>query len=268
MFSAWLTIYLSVVQVAAPHGIIERLENQFHISDVESVVVQGITIYHGRRTDYSGGLVIFTRGGHILDTTEYCPSCDSSIFAADLDRDGHTEIVVTNYTYGAHCCTIYEFYRVKNGRLKYIGELYAGNGGITFKDYDRDGIIEMLLWNDDFAYFETSFAASPWYFNIIQLRGNRFVDVSKKFRALIEKDINRIKRDIVNRKATLPHHSLAVELYVRFKLIGERRKGLEAVRLYLPDSYRWLLKNIASIDSLVNSSLSERVSYEKKAGLF
>jgi hypothetical protein len=72
---------------------------------------------------------------------------------ADLDKDGRKELLIYNYTGGAHCCD--ELYLFKNtGTNKYqqVAKLFAGNTIIT---KDREFIYD---FHEQYGYFFTCFA--------------------------------------------------------------------------------------------------------------
>lgn len=72
---------------------------------------------------------------------------------ADLDKDGRQELLVYNYTGGAHCCD--ELYIFKNtGLNKYqqVAKLFAGNTIIT---KEREFIYD---FHEQYGYFFTCFA--------------------------------------------------------------------------------------------------------------
>ncbi|MFI5132874.1 MAG: hypothetical protein ACHQEB_00995 [Chitinophagales bacterium] len=74
---------------------------------------------------------------------------------ADLDNDGKKELVLFNYTGGAHCCDeFYIFRKIAPDKYQYAAKTYAGDVCITEKNE--------LVYNfyQQFGYFFTCFACS------------------------------------------------------------------------------------------------------------
>jgi hypothetical protein len=72
---------------------------------------------------------------------------------ADLDKDGKKELLISNYTGGAHCCDeIYIFKNIAPGKYQYAVRFFAGNT-IIMKDNE-------FVYNfyEQFGYFFTCYA--------------------------------------------------------------------------------------------------------------
>lgn len=95
---------------------------------------------------------------------------------ADLDNDGKKELLVSNFTGGAHCCDeIYIFKNIGVNKYQQATKLFAGNSLITDKNefiYD---------FNEQLGYFFTCFAcgfsdtsdAGPVELSSISLKYNK-----------------------------------------------------------------------------------------------
>lgn len=74
---------------------------------------------------------------------------------ADLDKDGRKELLVSNYTGGAHCCDeIYVFKYIAPGKYQHVAKLYAGNTEIIEGNEFAYNLYEQ------FGYFFTCYACS------------------------------------------------------------------------------------------------------------
>lgn len=74
---------------------------------------------------------------------------------ADLDMDGKKELVISNYTGGAHCCDeIYIFKNIAPNRYQYVVKLFAGNTRIT---KNKEFIYNFY---EQFGYFFTCYACA------------------------------------------------------------------------------------------------------------
>lgn len=85
------------------------------------------------------------------------PTIGETVYAdhviADLDKDGRKELLIYNYTGGAHCCDeLYIFKNTAPNKYQQVAKLFAGNTIITKKNefiYD---------FHEQFGYFFTCFA--------------------------------------------------------------------------------------------------------------
>jgi hypothetical protein len=74
---------------------------------------------------------------------------------ADLDNDGKKELVISNYTGGAHCCDeIYIFKNVAPNRYQHVAKFYAGNTSVTKNNEFVYNLYEQ------FGYFFTCYACA------------------------------------------------------------------------------------------------------------
>ncbi len=72
---------------------------------------------------------------------------------ADLDQDGKKELLVSNYTVGAHCCDeIYIFRNIAPNRFQHAAKLFAGN---TLVMPNNEFVYD---FHEQFGYFFTCFA--------------------------------------------------------------------------------------------------------------
>jgi hypothetical protein len=79
----------------------------------------------------------------------------------DITGEGLPDLVISHWAGGAHCCL--ELYVFELGQVfRRIGQLNAGHSDRShFEDLDGDGKLEFLTNDWTFAYWKTSFAASP-----------------------------------------------------------------------------------------------------------
>ena len=90
---------------------------------------------------------------------------------ARMSRDAR-HVAVQGYSGGAHCCFTYWLYEVRDGRATPIAVLEAGNSEMSFDDVDADGIDELTLVDDTFAYWNACYACSPKPRVILRLADN------------------------------------------------------------------------------------------------
>ena len=100
---------------------------------------------------------LVTKAGKIINLQSFLKS--TGIYAdhvlADLDKDGKKELLIANYTGGAHCCDeIYIFKNIAPNRYQHVVKFFAGNTMITKNNefiYDFSG---------QYGYFFTCYACS------------------------------------------------------------------------------------------------------------
>ena len=77
-----------------------------------------------------------------------------------MNLTGHgSQLVVSKWTGGAHCCNSLLIFDVK-GEFKKIADIYGGNYDLEIVDLNHDGIPEIRLTDDFLAYWFSSFAYS------------------------------------------------------------------------------------------------------------
>lgn len=87
----------------------------------------------------------------VADVTDF-PLYTDHVFA-DMDNDGKKELLVSNYTGGAHCCDeIYIFKNIGPNKYQHVAKLFAGNTIIT---KEKEFIYD---FHEQFGYFFTCFA--------------------------------------------------------------------------------------------------------------
>ena len=91
----------------------------------------------------------------------------------DITGDGIPDLVVEGYSGGAHCCNDYLIFSLGE-QFQKIAHLYGGDSSFEFKDIDGDGVYEIIGRDWTFAYWETSFAASPAPEIILYYKDNKY----------------------------------------------------------------------------------------------
>jgi len=113
--------------------------------------------------------------GHLAVIVEPAPG-------TDINGDEVPEVIVDNYTGGAHCCSAYAIFSLGKN-LKLIDLLYGEHSYFNFKDLDGDGKYEAIGRDWIFAYWNTSFAGSPSPEVILRWKNGKYrlaADLMKK----------------------------------------------------------------------------------------
>jgi subtilisin-like proprotein convertase family protein len=105
----------------------------------------------------------------------------------DLDADREPEVVVDEYSGGAHCCTYSLVYRRSASGYTTLIRRW-GNVGYRLIDLDRDGRPEVRSADDRFAYAFTAYATSLEPVQIWRYDRGRLVDVTRSFPAVVAAD--------------------------------------------------------------------------------
>jgi hypothetical protein len=101
-------------------------------------------------------------GFYVKDVGDWITSADEIKTKAlkNVTGDRVPEIVISSYSGGAHCCS-QNYIIGLTDPLHFYLNLDTGDNGIEFKDLNHDGKMEIETYEDVFAYWHTSFAASP-----------------------------------------------------------------------------------------------------------
>jgi subtilisin-like proprotein convertase family protein len=105
----------------------------------------------------------------------------------DLDADGEPEVIVDEYSGGAHCCTYSVLFRRAGGGYSTLVHRW-GNVGYRLLDLDRDGRPELRSADDRFAYAFTAYATSLDPVQVWRYEHGRLVDVTRSFPGAVAAD--------------------------------------------------------------------------------
>ena len=112
----------------------------------------------GQRIPATVKTTLITKSKKIITLAAWLKSEDmtySDHTLADLDNDGKKELLISNFTGGAHCCDeIYIFKNIGVNKYQYSAKLFAGNTEI-YND-------KKFIYNfyEQFGYFFTCFACA------------------------------------------------------------------------------------------------------------
>lgn len=112
-----------------------------------------------------GGLRVYGRtceGGEFLiaELEESRTPRERIAIGKDITGRGIPNLVIFEWSGGAHCCYTAHIFEIGQSFRK-IASLNAVHGPLDFEDLDGDGILEVVLKDWTFAYWETSFNYSP-----------------------------------------------------------------------------------------------------------
>jgi hypothetical protein len=122
------------------------------------------------------GQVIFSMAGHRFSIFEQEGEDATNLVAAagtDLTGEGQPDVVVMEYSGGAHCCSTFHIFQLGNS-FRQVDSINGEHGDIQFKDLDGDGIPEIVLQDWTYAYEFTCFAGSPAPELILRYEGGHY----------------------------------------------------------------------------------------------
>jgi hypothetical protein len=101
-----------------------------------------------------------------------------------------------------------------------------GDAGYRLRDLGGDGVAEFVSADDRFAYAFTAYAFSALPLQILSFRGDRFTDVTARYRARVRADARRWRRAYRRARAdAFPQGVLAAWTADRYRL-GRRARAL------------------------------------------
>jgi hypothetical protein len=104
----------------------------------------------------------------------------SDLQVLDLDGDREPEVLIHNYSGGAHCCSSALVYRYTNKGYQ-LDRHEFGNGGYGLRDSDKDGKPEFWSRDDAFAYAFVAYAGSRYPLQIWQYDRGNWQDVTRRY---------------------------------------------------------------------------------------
>lgn len=123
-----------------------------------------------------GGTRLFTHSGWRLDLGHRSASTGKLVGRGeDITGRQQPDVILSEYTGGAHCCTLYWLFELSDGQALPLAYLNGLHGGGDFADLDGDGILEYTTDDWTFAYWHVPYVASPSPNVILRFRGDRYV---------------------------------------------------------------------------------------------
>ncbi len=149
-----------------------------------------IQIYRNMRSGFSElrvlkkGLEVFSQGGFVFKIgliNDDIPGNKLVKVGNDINKDGQPDLVVSEWSGGAHCCIDYYVFSLGD-QVKQVGFIESKDGDGEFVDVDNDGILEFIGNDWTFAYWNASFAGSPAPQVILEYKNAGYQLTLKKMR--------------------------------------------------------------------------------------
>ena len=164
-----------------------------------------VTIAGERGTDGNSRIPVFT--GQVGDRVVFTvrieeAEAEEPIATAEVMRlDPGTpvpQVVMTAFTFGAHCCTITRIATVLGaGEWRVLDAGQLDGEGYRFVDIDNDGAKELVSFDNSFLYAFESYAGSYAPTRITKLTGSDLNDVTNepRYRAFLRRKLQDMEAD-------------------------------------------------------------------------
>lgn len=254
---------------------------------LESVFVKGDRLEYGgyvvtRSIEESSGesRAVISRGGRELARlTDGVPRGDATrIGLFPLLGGKAKQLLVEQYTGGAHCCTVYRVYEL-GAELRALFD--GGDYGIdeigedmNVVDIDGDGRYELTQAVMAFDYFMTSHANSvfPTAVFAYDERAGKYLPANRKFSAYLLRGVERDARKVeaLSRRLTRAeragafhgeHFRAVMDVLLKYVYAGEEQKGWD----FFATHYRHADKS--EVEAGVKEKLLESAVYRATYGL-
>lgn len=177
----------------------------------------------------------------------------SSVSLQDLDGDRTAEVIVKDFSGGAHCCTSTVVYSWQGDDFSQVETGYLDGDGGQFEDLDGDGNYEFVSANNAFLYAFSSYAGSFPPPLVMTFSDGTFTDTTRQYPELIRERINSVEGLLAESEFVLERNGLLASYVASKILVGEYESGWAYMLDRYDQSSEWGL-NVYSTDGEVVGS--------------
>ncbi len=177
----------------------------------------------------------------------------SSVSLQDLDGDRTAEVIVKNFSGGAHCCTNTVVYSWQEDDFSQVETGYLDGDGGQFEDLDGDGNYEFVSADNAFLYAFSSYAGSFPPPLVMTFSDGTFTETTRQYPDLIREHIASIEGLLAESESTVKPNGLLASYVASKTLLGEYESGWAYLLEHYDKSSEWGL-NIYSADGEVVGS--------------
>ncbi|MEM9803678.1 MAG: hypothetical protein AAF959_00235 [Cyanobacteria bacterium P01_D01_bin.56] len=154
----------------------------------------------------------------------------------DLDNDDTAEVIVRNYSGGAHCCTNTAIYRWDGMAFTATETGYIDGMGAHLEDIDGDGNTEVTIFDQAFLYKFGSYVESFPPAVILAYRGGELIDITHQFPERLREQAETVKTTFLDVQAEydIVSNSMLASYVAYHALLDE---DFEAAWQYMLDNY-------------------------------
>ena len=155
----------------------------------------------------------------------------------DLDSDGSDEVIVRNYSGGAHCCTNTTIHRWTGAEFAAVETGFLDGLGGDLVDLNEDGYMEIAIPHQSFLYRFGSYAESFPPITFFTYRDGELVETTREFPEEIREQAQVIKETFLRVRAEDDYvsNSMLASYVAQQAMLDE---NFEAAWQFMVDNYR------------------------------
>ena len=196
--------------------------------------------------------------------------------ALDLTGDGRTDAVVQRDAGGWHCETRYYICSF-HPKFHLMAAMDAGNARIQqIVDLDNDGVMEIVVGNDCFAYYSgLTYAASPTLPMVLRYENGKYVEATAEYPELVWEDMQEARVEMIDWSGVLRRegeghlvfdrhecYGAAIRWLGEAVILGREDEAYAEIRKIAPQPVlKWLAETHDEVIEIVKNR-REKVNYE------
>jgi len=175
----------------------------------------------------------------------------TEVACKSLTGDGVPGLILTTYSFGAHCCTTIYVLSLRSEPKLLLQFLAGHDGGYDIRDLKGTGTLQLILGDDTFSYFGgLSFAGSPSLLPLVACyRNGSFVDCTREFPDVVQESIESYRARLEDSRRRIESGELEASpwwaaewdadfwiaghvlgIYADLAILGQERAGWAVVR--------------------------------------
>lgn len=143
----------------------------------------------------------------------------------DLDGDRLSEVIVSSYSGGAHCCTNFKIYSWRGDRFTESQTGLLDGGGGIFQDLNGDGKQEFLTSDNAFLYAFSSYVASSPPSAIYEFRNGKLKEATRKYPKYLRSRLQEMFKAYKERHNNNEINGVMAGYVAQKALLGEVKQG-------------------------------------------
>jgi hypothetical protein len=148
----------------------------------DQLQVEQVTLVRAARPDQAEVIVAKEESGWEHVVVEGWRLAFYNLAKQPLRRGPGRQVIVQEWSGGAHCCFDYHMLHVQGTQIRREGTIRSGDCSLRVADLDQDGALELIACDARFAYaFDLPFAESPLIPVIYTFRDRGYVADNRRF---------------------------------------------------------------------------------------
>jgi len=190
----------------------------FGSREFKKIKLNQYKIFTGQTPDgFQGYFSIIKNGLTVFEEREF--GSYYYIKMKDVNGDKKIDLIITQWTGGAHCCYNLTIFNLQNGVSK-LAYIQGGSRGFQLKNLDQDESLEIIFWDNPIDYLFNSFSSSAQGKVILKLKNGKFRLAPKLMKSSINsKDVQRMRLEIRKEFQTdgeIPHSFLKLLMQLSY----------------------------------------------------